>query len=534
MQLRTSRAPACRPRPCARAARRGRRGGRRACTARGATRRAAPRRRAGRSSSAAVAGVVDLAREVLEEAVELVEVAVGDRQERGRVGRRRRARSRARRPAARRGSARRGPATRTRSPRSKRPAEQVGVAEHARRAARPCGRAARARGRACRCARVSRSLRVQAKTPSTSSPARSGAELGRGHASDDGGRARTDPLPWTAMQPLRWERRPDGLRAPALVCAFKGWNDAGESATSALTFLGAGLGAERFARDRPRGVRRLPGDAPDGAARRRASRATIDWPEHRDLRGPHPARAARPDPALRPRARDPLAHVLRDGDRPRRGARRPDGRHARRAAGRRPALAPGRASPRIASDDALVERLGARAADLRGPDRDRRRPARRVRGRRACRPRRCGRRCRTTSRSCRTRRARWRCCAGSRSSSASPSTPPSSRTPPAEYERQVSRAVEMDPDVQAFVERLERAADEEEGRPDPGAAAVRRRARARVPALPAPARPSSSPTPSGAARRSRVAGLAADRGAAPAPGSRDGEAQSPQRSAGGQ
>ena len=49
------------------------------------------------------------------------------------------------------------------------------------------------------------------------------------------------------MQPLRWDRRPDGLRAPALVCAFKGWNNAGESATSALSFLATGLGAERFA-----------------------------------------------------------------------------------------------------------------------------------------------------------------------------------------------------------------------------------------------------------------------------------------------
>src|SRR5215218_74902 len=49
------------------------------------------------------------------------------------------------------------------------------------------------------------------------------------------------------MQPLRWDRRPDGLRAPALVCAFKGWNDAGESASSALTFLASALGAERFA-----------------------------------------------------------------------------------------------------------------------------------------------------------------------------------------------------------------------------------------------------------------------------------------------
>ena len=35
-----------------------------------------------------------------------------------------------------------------------------------------------------------------------------------------------------------------------------------------------------------------------------------------------------------------------------------------------------------------------------------------------------------------------------------------------EYEQQVSRAVELDPDVQAFVERLERAADAEEGPPD--------------------------------------------------------------------
>ena len=30
------------------------------------------------------------------------------------------------------------------------------------------------------------------------------------------------------------------------------------------------------------------------------------------------------------------------------------------------------------------------------------------------------------------------------------------------------RSFELDPDVQAFVERLERAADEESGRPDPG------------------------------------------------------------------
>jgi predicted ATP-grasp superfamily ATP-dependent carboligase len=49
------------------------------------------------------------------------------------------------------------------------------------------------------------------------------------------------------MPPLQWESRPDGLRAPALVCAFKGWNDAGDAASAALSFVGASLGATRFA-----------------------------------------------------------------------------------------------------------------------------------------------------------------------------------------------------------------------------------------------------------------------------------------------
>ncbi|MGH2914898.1 MAG: PAC2 family protein [Solirubrobacteraceae bacterium] len=49
------------------------------------------------------------------------------------------------------------------------------------------------------------------------------------------------------MQPLQWEHRPDGLRAPALVCAFKGWNDAADAASSAISFVGTSLGARRFA-----------------------------------------------------------------------------------------------------------------------------------------------------------------------------------------------------------------------------------------------------------------------------------------------
>ncbi len=53
------------------------------------------------------------------------------------------------------------------------------------------------------------------------------------------------------MQPLIWERRPDGLRAPALVCAFTGWNDAADAASAAVRFVGASLGARRFAQIDP-------------------------------------------------------------------------------------------------------------------------------------------------------------------------------------------------------------------------------------------------------------------------------------------
>ena len=67
-----------------------------------------------------------------------------------------------------------------------------------------------------------------------------------------------------------------------------------------------------------------------------------------------------------------------------------------------------------------------------------------------------------------------------------------------DYERQVSLAVQSDPDVQAFVDRLERAAEQEAEDFDP-AARQRRVPGPRVPALPAPARPrrrARSPQPS--------------------------------------
>ena len=48
------------------------------------------------------------------------------------------------------------------------------------------------------------------------------------------------------MDPIVFEDRPQ-LRDPVLVCAFSGWNDAGESASGALNFLRDRWGAKRFA-----------------------------------------------------------------------------------------------------------------------------------------------------------------------------------------------------------------------------------------------------------------------------------------------
>src|SRR4051812_28439131 len=169
------------------------------------------------------------------------------------------------------------PATRTRSPRSKRPARTSASLN-----ARACIAPVRSRSSNARYAvperAVRRSLREHANTASTRSPARSPAivtpvEDMTPHGGRSSGRGTVEP-----MQPLRWERRPDGLRAPALVCAFKGWNDAGESATSALAFVAGSLGADQFATIDPEEFVDFQATRPlvrleDGITRR------IDWPD---------------------------------------------------------------------------------------------------------------------------------------------------------------------------------------------------------------------------------------------------------------
>ena len=47
------------------------------------------------------------------------------------------------------------------------------------------------------------------------------------------------------MERVTWEQKPQ-LRGPTLICSFKGWNDAAESASSALRFLAGQWEAKRI------------------------------------------------------------------------------------------------------------------------------------------------------------------------------------------------------------------------------------------------------------------------------------------------
>ena len=79
------------------------------------------------------------------------------------------------------------------------------------------------------------------------------------------------------MHPLQREYRPDRLRAPALICAFKGWNDAADAASTALTFVGSTLGARRFATNEPEEIYDIQSARPQVKLVHRETR-TIVWP----------------------------------------------------------------------------------------------------------------------------------------------------------------------------------------------------------------------------------------------------------------
>jgi predicted ATP-grasp superfamily ATP-dependent carboligase len=80
------------------------------------------------------------------------------------------------------------------------------------------------------------------------------------------------------MTDVIWRERPE-LRAPVMVCAFKGWNDAGEAATAALSYIRGSFDAHDVGRIDPE-------DFYDFTAVRPTVRLTegsvreIEWPEN--------------------------------------------------------------------------------------------------------------------------------------------------------------------------------------------------------------------------------------------------------------
>ena len=262
---------------------------------------------------------------------------------------------------------------------------------------------------------------------------------------------------------LRVHRRPQ-LTRPVLIAAFRGWNDGGQGASLAGGYLAKTWNAERFADDRAGGLLRLPGDAAARLARRGP-----DPPDR--LAGerllPRAARGLDRDavlllgiePNLRWRTFTELV------DRPRRelgvelvvtlGALLADVPHTR------PSPVTG-----SATDPELFERLGLAVVALRGPDRDRRRPPRRLQAARTSRRPASGPRCRTTSRSRRARAPRSRCAGGSGSLIGIEIDTDELEEAAERYSEQVSEAVASDEETAAYVEELERRVDELEEQED--------------------------------------------------------------------
>src|SRR3954467_4642605 len=267
------------------------------------------------------------------------------------------------------------------------------------------------------------------------------------------------------MQPLIWDRRSDGLRAPAMVCALQGWNDAGDAASSAVSFLSASLGAKRFARIDSEDFSDFQANRPaiklDGRERREITWPSVEIFEARAPRAPRDLVLVQGvEPSMRWRSFTAhlvdLAEAMGVQVVVSLGALLGDVPHSR------PVAMTGHAT-----DPALLDRLGIPPSSYEGPTG--------IVGvlHAACAD------------------------AGLPAASLWAAVPHYVAVAPnpkgalallrrleslvgvtvdateledaaGDYERQVSRAVELDPDVQAFVERLERAAAEENARPDPG------------------------------------------------------------------
>ena len=267
------------------------------------------------------------------------------------------------------------------------------------------------------------------------------------------------------MQPLRWESRPDGLRAPALVCAFKGWNDAGDAASAALQFVGASLKATRFATIDPEEFFDFQATRPRVAFAEGRARE-ITWPEVEVFAARVP-RAPRDlillqgtEPSFRWRTFCQLVIDLAEALGCQMvvslGALLADVPHTR------PVSITG-----LSSDESLTANLGVHPTSYEGPTgivgvlQD------------------------AVARAGMPTASLWASVPHYVAAAPNPKAAlalvrkleslvgvsvdaEELETAATDYERQVSLAVQSDPDVQAFVERLEQAAADEEPDPEPG------------------------------------------------------------------
>lgn len=266
------------------------------------------------------------------------------------------------------------------------------------------------------------------------------------------------------MQPLEWERRPDGLRAPAIVCAFKGWNDAGDAASTAVQFVGTSLGATRFASIDPEEFYDFQSTRPQVRVDEQGVRE-ITWPavEVFEARVPRAPRdlvlIVGHEPSMRWRAFCQLVVDLAEALGAQLvvslGALLADVAHTR------PISVTG-----IASDRSLVDRLDLLSSSYEGPT-----------GIVGVLQAACGRAGLPAA-------SLWAAVPHYIASAPNPKAAlalvrkleglvgvsvdaSELESATADYERQVNLAVQSDPDVQAFVERLERAADDEGEQLDP-------------------------------------------------------------------
>ncbi len=175
------------------------------------------------------------------------------------------------------------------------------------------------------------------------------------------------------MQPLIWDRRPSGLRAPVMVCAFEGWNDAGDAASTAVAFMSRALDAERFAHIDSEEFYDFQANRPRIRLSAKEGRRELEWPSvemyaapvPHAAQGPHPRRdlvlVQGVEPSLRWRSFGALVVELAEALGVEMvvtlGALLADVPHTR------PVAMTG-----FASDPALMERLGAhRPSDYEGP-----------------------------------------------------------------------------------------------------------------------------------------------------------------------